>query len=51
MRGLQRQLQDGPVAVESLVAYLPLWYYTPDPLKSGFSSCPAYNPMPVAQTA
>src|SRR5258708_18003668 len=33
MRGLQRQLQNGPVAVESIVAYLPLWYYIPDSLK------------------
>ena len=33
MRGLQRQLQNGPVVIEGLVSYLPLWYYAPDPLK------------------
>ena len=33
VRGLQQQLQDGPVVVEDLLFYMKIWYYTPDPLK------------------
>jgi hypothetical protein len=31
--GLEQRLQSSPVVVEDLIAYLKLWYYTPDQLK------------------
>jgi hypothetical protein len=31
--GLEQRLQSGPVVVQNLMTYLPLWYYTPDQLK------------------
>jgi hypothetical protein len=31
--GLEQRLQSGPVAIENLISYLKLWYYTPDQLK------------------
>jgi|HubBroStandDraft_5_1064220.scaffolds.fasta_scaffold71297_2 hypothetical protein len=30
---LEQRLQSGPVVVENLMTYLPLWYYAPDQLK------------------